>query len=210
MREARRKRAQARRRRLPQPEAGEGEPEPTFPALHWLTAGLFLAAGAEALLDQRGDTTRLSGPLDRPHRARRAARGVVRVAPLVAAPLAGAAHAARAVTNGPNLRLATQLLDGVAVGVAAAGLAAAAYDALGEQPTAHGPGAASRVGRTATRVARALVPITLGGIAVLGMLLETEEEREREMVRRLRRRASIVERLVPRRRARFDHIVLHI
>lgn len=192
-------------------DGGPAEPEPTFPALHWMTAALFLAAGTEALLRQRApDERSIDGPLDRSNRARKAARDALRVAPLVAAPLAGAAHAARAVTTGPRLRLATQVMDGVAVGVAAAGLATAAYAAMEEGAAPADPSGRSRLRRSAARVAQAIVPITFGAIAVLGMLLETEEEREREKVRRLRRRASIVQRLVPQRRARFDHIVLHI
>jgi hypothetical protein len=188
-----------------------GEPEPTFPALHWMTAVLFLAAGTEALLRQRApDADTIASPLDRPHRAGKAARSALNVAPLLAAPLAGAAHAARAVTNGPRLRLATQVLDGIAVGVAAAGLATAAYDALDETPTSADPAGRSRVRRSAASFAHAIVPVTFGAVAVLGMLLETEEEKERQKVERLRHRASIVQRLVPRRRARFDHIVLHI
>ena len=189
----------------------DDELEPTFPALHWMTAALFLAAGTEALLRQRApEAETIGSPLDRQHRAGKAARGALNVAPLVAAPLAGAAHAARAVATGPRLRLATQLMDGIAVGVAAAGLATAAYDALDEGTTTPEPTGHSRLRRSANRFARAIVPVTFGAVAVLGMLLETEEEKEREKVGRLRRRASIVERLVPRRRARFDHIVLHI
>ena len=63
---------------------------------------------------------------------------------------------------------------------------------------------------TAVLFAAALVPLTFGATACLGLLLEREEESERDERARLRRRARVVERLVPRRRSRLDRIVVHV
>ena len=166
-------------------DEGEEAASPTsFPELHWMTAALFLAAGADA--------ARQHLPLSDP----------ARLAPLLAAPVVGAAHAARALSSAPGARQATRLLDGVAAGVAVAATARVAYNALARGRPAEPPAPRG--------LAAALVPLTFGATAVLGLLLDRVEERERRELRRLRRRASVVERLVPRRRARMDHIVLHI
>ncbi len=199
------------RDRLEALEAGnESDDATAFPALHWMTAALFLAAGAEAaLLAQNERTPAGVGP-----RSARAAlaelattlRDPAVAAPLLAAPLAGAAHAARVLSPTPRARQISRLLDGVAAGVAVAGAARVAYNAL-----ARGEG--GRTGaqpRPRPRLAGAVAPLTFGATALLGLILEREEERERRELQRLRLRASVVERLVPRRKPRLDRIVLHI
>jgi hypothetical protein len=173
----------------------DDEDAPTFPALQWMTAALFLGAGAEAAI--------------RPWGAGRAGRlDALRLAPLAAAPLAAAAHGARAFTSAPRARLATRVMDGVAAGVAMAGVAGAAYNAL-RPGGASGAAALPQTGKV-RRLVAVIAPLGLGAAALLGLLLEHEEEREGEELRRLRRRASVVERLVPARRPRFDHIVVHV
>lgn len=173
----------------------EVDEEPLFPALQWMTAALYVAAGAETLFRQRRRHALWRDPL--------------RVAPLLAAPLAGAAHAVRAVSSSPPSRLAAQILDGVAAGVALAGLAQAAYGAAAPATPGQGGWPRPRSGRGLGLAATA-APLTFAATAVLGLLLEHEEEREREEIERLRRRASVVERLVPQRRRRFDRIVVHV
>jgi len=176
----------------------DDEDAPTFPALQWMTAALFLAAGAEAAIRHRGagDAAR-SGRLD-----------ALRLASLAAAPLAAAAHGTRAFTSAPPARLATRILDGVAAGVAMAGVAGAAYNALRLE---NGSGTAALApAERVRRLVAVVTPLGFGAAALLGLLLEHEEEREGEEIRRLHRRASVVERLVPARRPRFDHIVVHV
>ena len=165
--------------------------EPLFPGLHWMTAVLFAAAGTEAALRLRRGQNAGGGP------------DLLRMSPIVAAPLAGLVHAVRARNGAPLVRLTTQVLDGLAAGIAVAGLAAAAYYAV--DAGGMGPGR-----RAARRLAAALVPLTFGATACLGLLLEREEESERDERARLRRRARVVERLVPRRRSRLDRIVVHV
>src|SRR5687767_12994697 len=76
--------------------------------LHWMTAGLFLAAGAEAALgERRGDY--------RPSEA-------IRWAPFVAAPIAGAAQAARALAPSESTRMIAKIASAAAIGVGVAGL----------------------------------------------------------------------------------------
>lgn len=173
--------------------SGEAE-EPAFSGLQWMTAGLFIAAGAEAALRARGNG--LVGT-------------ALRWAPLVAAPLAGAAHAARAVRPGRRTRMAACVVDGMAAGVAAVGVGLAAVESVrsarGGPPI---PGAVRR--RVARQLGAGVAPLTFGATAALGFILDREEEEDRSEHRRLARRGRIVERLVPRRRPKLDHIVLHV
>lgn len=127
-----------------------------YSGLHWMTAGLFLAAGAEAALgERRGDY--------RPSEA-------VRWAPFVAAPLAGAAQAARALAPSTSTRNAAKIAGAAAIGVGVAGLVnsvAAArrqhqYDADAE------PTLADRI--------PSLAPLAFGAVGLLALLLDREEE----------------------------------
>lgn len=183
------------RAREAMPQDPEAQDEPVFPALQWMTAALFVAAGAEAVIRGRSGSPGRTDPLA--------------YAPLVAAPLAGAIHTARALTSAPEARLVAQIVDGLAAGVAVAAIGRVAYDAFGRSRGASDPGAWPAA-RSAHRLAAAVAPLTFGATAALGLLLEHEEDRERRERERLRRRASVVERLVPRRRGRVDHIVVHV
>ncbi len=185
-----RRRAEKRRERsAARPHGGAEDREPLFPALHWMTAALFAAAGTEAALRLRGG---------------RGVGDLLRIAPLLAAPLGSTVHVARARSGAPRIRLATQLVDGLAAGIAVAGVFGAAYNAV------EGTGTTWPRTRAARRLASALVPLTFGATACLGLLLERQEDEERGEVERLRRRARIVERLVPQRRPRLDRIVVHV
>jgi len=163
-----------------------------FSALHWLAAALFAGAGTGAAIAWRRRGTR----------ARSA-----HLVPLLAAPVAGTIHAAHALRPDARTRSGARILDGIAVGIGAArtltSLLAELDDAAGAAPWS---------GRSRARAGWRpdLVPLVLGATGALGFILggvERAEQRERE---RLERRARIVERLVPRRRPRIDHIVVHV
>ncbi len=186
--------------------AAEEEAEGAFATLHWMTAALFLAAGVEAALRAQAQGAP-GAPGPRSTRAALASlatalRDPTLLAPLLTAPLAAGAHATRALSDTRRARVGARVLDVVAAAVAVAGVARSAYNAL-----ARGRGLPEGMGRS--RLAD-VVPLTLGATAALGLILQREEERERQELDRLRHRASIVERLVPRRRAHLDRIVLHI
>jgi hypothetical protein len=180
-------------------DTAEDDDDVVFESVHWLAAGLFLAAGTEAGLgERRGD--------DRPSDA-------VRWGPLLAAPLAGGAHVARALFPGQATRMAAQVLNGVAVVVGAAGVASAVYGALTTEP-------GDRAFESRTRARErlpSLAPLTFALAGLLGALLDRDErtaaeERSavRDELRRTRRRARILDRIVPERKPRFDRVVLHV
>jgi hypothetical protein len=172
----------------------EPSDEFSFPALHWMTAAIFLAAGAEAALGRRpGSHT-----------------NGVRWAPLLAAPLAGAAHAARALHPSRTTRVAAQLLNGVAIGVGAVGLASstlALFDDDLDLP------ADDRFGprrKPLSQRVPSLAPLAFGAAGLLGVILDREEQSDGAAHAALERRARIVERLVPKRRGRVERIVVHV
>ena len=176
--------------RLREHHASEEAAEDDFAlsGLHWMTAGLFIAAGAEtAIGERRGD-----------HRGPEA----VRWAPLVAAPLAGAAHAARAVWPSHTTRVVTQVANGLALGVGVAGIASSMYAALSRQEEEEMAGLSERL--------PSLAPLAFAAVGLLGMLLDREEEEIDEVQETLERRARVVERLVPKRKAKLDRIVVHV
>ena len=128
-----------------------------FAGLHWMTAGLFAAAGAEAALGQRrGD-----------HRADDA----VRWAPLVAAPLASAAQAARALWPSPTTRNVSQLVNTVAVAVGAAGLISSVRAGLSEREYQDDEEPQSWLEHLPS-----LAPLAFGAVGLLGLLLDSEEK----------------------------------
>lgn len=164
----------------------EDEEEFALSGLHWLTAGLFLAAGAETVFgERRGDYK---------------APEAVRWAPLVTAPLAGAAHAAHALRPSATTRTLTNVADGIAIGVGAAGLASSIYNARQDESP----------DRTWVDQVPSLAPLAFAAIGVLGMVLLEEEEDTAEVQEQLARRARVVERLVPKRKPKFDHVVVHV
>jgi hypothetical protein len=137
--------------------------------LHWLTAGLFVAAGVEAAIgERRGDY--------RPD--------PIRWAPLVAAPIAGAAQAARAIWPSSTTRMVAQLANGVALGVGAAGLASSVSSAMASHDY--------DADETQSLLDRmpSLAPLAFGAIGLLGLLLDSDElddlDEEEEDSRRYR------------------------
>jgi hypothetical protein len=165
-------------------DADEDESDFALSGLHWLTAGLFLAVGAESAFGERRGDQRASH--------------AVRWAPLLAAPLAGAAHAVRAIWPSPATRMLARVADGVALTVGTAGLASSLYSARRENET------------SAHQQLPSFAPLAFAAVGVLGMMLDEEEEQVEDVQRSLERRARVVERLVPKRKARLDRIVVHV
>jgi hypothetical protein len=163
-----------------------------FTGLHMLVAGLFLASGAETALGERRGEFRDPDAL--------------RWAPLAAAPLAAAAHVVRAMAPGRATRVTSQIMNGVAVAVGAAGLAGSIVSAITSEPG----GLFRRRSRTVRERIPSFAPLAFGVTGVLGALLERREQEEAALLDRLEHRARIVERLTPRRRAKLDRIVVHV
>lgn len=127
-----------------------------YSGLHWMAAGLFLAAGAEAAFgERRGDY--------RPPEA-------LRWAPLVAAPLAIAAQAARAIAPTRTTRVASQVANAVAVAVGAAGLVGSvnAVRHLHQYDLDYEPSLLETI--------PSLAPLAFGAVGVLGLLLDSEDD----------------------------------
>lgn len=112
--------------------------------------------------------------------------------PAIIAPLAVAGHMATALQPDDDLHRAMRVLDVAAV-AAGAGLVVAQL-----------------LTRGAGRNGLPNASLALASTGVLGLLLD-RQAREAEAERaRLERRASIVERLVPKRRPRLDRVVVHV
>lgn len=180
-------------------DAADGVGRTVHAPLHWMAAGLFVATGAEALASRRLAAD-VEGQRRQPWR-------LLGLAPLVVAPLAGAAHAAEAVRPVPRTRRLARWLDGFAVGAAAVAAAAGAFSTArwSRDPRWY------RRGRT-TRLSLldAVAPLAFGATGALGLLLEREEREEAKRRHRLARRARLMDRLLPRRRAKIDRIVVHV
>jgi len=129
--------------------------ERDYGALHWMTAGLFVAAGAEAALGERRGDYRMDA---------------VRWAPFIAAPLAGAAQAARALWPGRTSRMVAQLANGVALGVGAAGLASSVSDIVSEHRVI-GSAQHERIDHVPS-----LAPLAFGAVGLLAWLLDYEDD----------------------------------
>jgi hypothetical protein len=161
-----------------------------FVPLHWLTAGLYLATGAGAMQPPPSVEAQRTG--DGTARTLAAARW----APAIVAPLAGTAHALRATRPGPESRWAARLLNAAAVGAAAYAVGTTLYHtlrpgrALGWQERRRG---------TTPAWLHVAAPLAFGATGLLGLFLEREEARDAAERRRLARKASLLERLAPRR-----------
>jgi hypothetical protein len=111
--------------------------------------------------------------------------------PALVAPIAAAAQYAHASRPSPATSAATRILNAAAVGIGLAALAGSLY-------TARGPRVPS------------LSPLAFAAAGVLGIILDRHEREDARERKRLLRRANVVERLVPKRRHRVDHIVVHV
>lgn len=162
-----------------------------FEPLRLLTAQLLLMTAAEAVI-AGARVSRRERPVDYARTPRGAATTAAAWAPSVLAPLAATAHIVHVSRPSRTTDLATRVLDtavvGISVGAALAGIVTRrGHDAL-----------------------RAAAPLALATAGVIGLVLDRQERAHAREHRRLARRASIVERLVPARRPRLDHVVVHV
>lgn len=179
-------------------EDEQEEHEEGIPALRILAAQLLLATGAGVAMQRiqgmGDDLIGLDEEMEFSRETRRAGAGLAVWAPLVLAPLAAAAQLTHALRPSEGTRTATRVLNAAVVGVGAAELVDSLLSSRdGERPSA--------------------APWVFGSVGVLGWLLDRQEDeiREgREEREALERRASIVERFVPRRRSKLDRIVVHV
>lgn len=111
--------------------------------------------------------------------------------PALIAPLAATAHLAHLARPSDSTTRATRFLDVAVIGL---GVAAAVGDLVSRRSARTPP----------------LAPLALASAGLLGAALDREESATRAELRRLRRRASVVERLVPRRRSKLDRVVVHV
>lgn len=160
----------------------------SFSRLHWMTSALFLASGAETAFGERRGEYR---PPD-----------AVRWAPLVAAPLACAAHAAHAVAPSAYTRRIAQIMNAVAVGVGAAGMASSVYSTVQDR---HEDDTRSMLGTLPT-----MSPLAFAAVGVLGLLLDGEEKDEAADRRALREHVESLQSRNPRRRGRPRKVIVRV
>lgn len=173
-------------------EPDETPDEPTgFEPLRLLTAQLLLMTAAEAVI-QGARRSSQERPVDYPRRPRDTATDAAAWAPSVLAPLAATAHIAHVSRPSHATGVATRVLDTAVVGIGVASALA---------------GLVTRRGQEALRVT---APLALATAGVIGLVLDRQERTHAREHRRLARRASVVERLVPARRPRLDHVVVHV
>jgi hypothetical protein len=165
--------------------AGDHPAPGPLTALRAATAQLLVLTGTETTIEH----LRANGdPLTR--RGGRTPTALV-WAPALLGPLAAAAQLAHAGAPSPATERATRILNTSLIGV---GLGLALADILDPGPDSGPP----------------LYPLALASSGLMGWLLDREESRIAERDRRLRRRANIVDRMVPRRKAKLDRIVVHV
>lgn len=145
-------------------------------------AQLLLATGAGATLEH------LIHEEDQPERSVPAA---LAWAPALLGPLTAAANVEHARNPSEFTRGALRLLTGATVGF---GAALYIVDVLG----------------SGQRSTHRLAPIAFASAGLLNLILDREEAEIERDEAILRRRASVVERLVPQRRPKLDKIVLHV
>jgi hypothetical protein len=145
-------------------------------------AQLLLATGAGATLEHLINEER-SGEASVP--------AALAWAPALLGPLTAAANIEHARNPSESTRIALRVLTGATVGFGAALYIA---DVLG----------------SARRETHRLAPIAFASAGLLNLILDREEAEIERDEAILRRRASVVERLVPARRPKLDKIVLHV
>ena len=147
------------------------------------------AAAAELLI-----ATTIEAAYDRLRSGRRGSESGVPLplawAPLIIAPLAALAHIQHARQPADGTVRALRLLNSATVAVGGALLLYEFTD------SSHSP--------------RRLGPLGLASAGLLGFAIDRQEREIHTTEDELRRRAKVVERLVPKRRARLDRIVVHV
>lgn len=172
--------------RAEHPEEEESRLE-GFGALRLLAAQLLLFTGIGSTLEAINREGRNDEDTESAPGVRSAAW-----APTILGPLAAVAHLRHVADPTPASASAARLLDSAAVGAGIVGVL-------------HGLLATRRTGGLPS-----LAPLALASAGILGIMLERRERENEAERRRLERRASIVERLVPKRRGKLDHIVVHV
>lgn len=169
------------------------EPSNRLATLRMLAAELLVVTGVGATLDVLGrareaQRDRIPGTsVGRSETPLAAVWG-----PSLIAPLAAAAHLRQAGEPSRSAARASRFLDSAIVGLGLAELAG------------------SLTGLQSRRRTPSLVPLALASAGLLGLAVSQRERQIEREHRDLERRAKVVERLVPRRRARFDRIVVHV
>lgn len=176
----------------------EEAPHAELAPLRFLAAQILLVTGIGATLELRERVRRASEDA-RPYHPGHLGMAMTTVparpgtwAPALVAPLAALAHVVHGTRPSPSTDAATRVLDAATIGVGLLGFGAALLD-----------------GRSRAS-ALPLAPVALASAGALGILLRRESNALAEERARLERRADLVERLVPKRRARLDRIVVHV
>jgi hypothetical protein len=154
-----------------------------LPYVRAAVAQLFLATGAGATFEHVvGARSSASGEGGVPK--------PLAWAPALLAPLAAAAHLEHARRPGEQTSRAVRFLD---IATLAVGSGLFIYDLVANRNSP----------------AR-LAPLAFASAGILGITLEHQETETRRAEAALRRRARVIERLVPRRRPKLDRVVVHV
>lgn len=173
---------------------GDEPPEPrSLAPLRFIAAELLAVGGVDAALSALNNSPR-TGDYLQPRRAVPPGSLAMRWVPVLLAPLAAAAHVRHGSDPSPGTAAATRILDAAVLGAGVAGLT---FEIL------------SRRRYTADGLP-SLGPLALASAGLLGLLIDREERDLEEERDRLERKAAIVERFVPRRKARLDRVVVHV
>ena len=175
------------RERLSEIEWSTEETDSTLPYLRAATAQLLVATGAGASLEHAA--ARPAAP-DTIHSKSRKLPAALVWAPALVGSLAAAAHLEHAREPTEESARAVLLMN---VASLATGGALFALDVIA------GQNRGLRLG-----------PLAFASAAVLGITLDRQERATREAEEALRRRAAIVERLVPKRKPKLDRLVVHV
>lgn len=164
----------------------DGAPEPAAPEPEPSFAGLRVLTAQLLLATAAG--TALDARAASTEETPRAATW----APLLLGPLAAAAHLAHAFRPSSATTAATRVVDATVIGL---GVAELTVSLLTGRRQSQPP---------------SLAGVALGAAGVLGILLRREEQRVAAEREELERRAAVVERWVPQRRAKLDRVVVHV
>lgn len=164
-------------------EADEIEEHSRLAAVRGVTAQLLLATGAGATLEQLAHEQAEEG--------RQTVPVALTWAPLLLGPLAAAANLEHARRPSERSEAAVRFLTSASIGFGAALFVVDALLNRGDPP-------------------RRIAPLAFASAGLLGLLLDKEEHEIEATEHDLERRARIVERLVPRRKAKLDRVVVHV
>jgi hypothetical protein len=156
---------------------------PPFAPLRVAAAQMLVASGIGSTVERLAAPPPSSGPDPLPVR-------LLGLVPALLGPLGAAAQLAEVHAPSPGGRSALRILNTSAI---ALGSALVVHDLLAD-----------------SRPPSRLSPLTLAVGGLLGLLIDHQEAEVVRAETELRLRASVVDRLVPRRRGRVDRIVVHV